>query len=187
MNFFPKVQNKIAFHRVIVPEEDHHTFSISHPKHLLLIDTPLATERDLHHGSHSNASSKHPQNTVHEVCNDHSLSGSHHDQSEIIDPDEPILKRPHEASTIQLFFDLFFVANLTTFTTNHEIDDWDSKYTCRGPTQTCNRLTISQHSSPTLAILASYGLPGSRTRYLTFDLATTRPLREHARLYNLVS
>ena len=128
MNFFPKIQSKIAIHQVIVPEEDHHTFSISHPKHLLLIDTPLATERDLHHGSHSDVSSKHPQNTVHEVHSNHSPYGSHHDQSEILDPDEPVLKRPHEASTIQLFFDLFFVANLTTFTTNHEIDDWDSKY-----------------------------------------------------------
>ena len=46
---------------------------------------------------------------------------------EIVDPEEPILKRAHEASTIQLFYDLFFVANLTTFTQVHEIDDVNSK------------------------------------------------------------
>ncbi|KAF1991551.1 hypothetical protein K402DRAFT_459537 [Aulographum hederae CBS 113979] len=32
----------------------------------------------------------------------------------------------HEASTVELFFDLYFVANLTTFTANHAIVDIDS-------------------------------------------------------------
>lgn len=35
--------------------------------------------------------------------------------------DVPVFKRHHESSTIELFYDLFFVANLTTFTSNHEI------------------------------------------------------------------
>jgi low temperature requirement protein LtrA len=35
----------------------------------------------------------------------------------------PIFKEHHEASSIQLFYDLFFVANLCTFTANHEIED----------------------------------------------------------------
>ena len=125
MSFLPNIQSKIVIHRIIVPEEDHHTFSISHPKHLRLIDTPLATERDPRHSSHSDSSSKHPHHAVHEVHGDHSSSESHHDHTEVLDPEEPVLKRPHEASTIQLFFDLFFVANLTTFTSNHEIDNWN--------------------------------------------------------------
>lgn len=37
--------------------------------------------------------------------------------------DIPIFKKHHEASSIELFYDLFFVANLTTFTGNHEIED----------------------------------------------------------------
>ena len=35
--------------------------------------------------------------------------------------DVPVFKSHHESSTIELFYDLFFVANLTTFTANHEI------------------------------------------------------------------
>lgn len=33
-----------------------------------------------------------------------------------------IFKHHHEATSIELFYDLFFVANLATFTANHEID-----------------------------------------------------------------
>ena len=36
--------------------------------------------------------------------------------------DTPIFKRHHESSTIELFYDLFFVANLTIFTATHEIN-----------------------------------------------------------------
>ncbi len=36
--------------------------------------------------------------------------------------DVPVFKSHHESSTIELFYDLFFVANLTTFTANHEIN-----------------------------------------------------------------
>lgn len=41
-------------------------------------------------------------------------------------PDEPIFREHHESSTVELFFDLFFVANLATFTANHEIVDTSS-------------------------------------------------------------
>ena len=37
--------------------------------------------------------------------------------------DVPVFKKHHEASSIELFYDLFFVANLATFTANHEIED----------------------------------------------------------------
>lgn len=36
---------------------------------------------------------------------------------------EPKFRVHHEASSIELFYDLFFVANLATFTSNHPIDD----------------------------------------------------------------
>src|ERR1700733_4824328 len=35
--------------------------------------------------------------------------------------DVPIFKPHRESSTIELFYDLFFVANLTVFTKNHEV------------------------------------------------------------------
>lgn len=44
-----------------------------------------------------------------------------HDQLHKHEADQPIFKKHHESSTIELFYDLFFVANLTTFTANHEI------------------------------------------------------------------
>ena len=42
------------------------------------------------------------------------------------DPDLPPFKHHHESSTVELFYDLFFVANLATFTANHEIVDANS-------------------------------------------------------------
>jgi hypothetical protein len=41
-------------------------------------------------------------------------------------PDEPVFREHHESSTVELFFDLFFVANLASFTANHEIVDANS-------------------------------------------------------------
>ena len=128
---------------VIVPQEDTHIFSISHPKHLTLIETPVASEDDIHHGEHSHPDTtlKAPVNTEAEVRSTHSSrqssdagnggrsagSSEKHEMSDTRHPDEPVLKRAHEASTIQLFFDLFFVANLTTFSTIHEVDNWEGE------------------------------------------------------------
>jgi hypothetical protein len=44
-----------------------------------------------------------------------------------VSSDAPIFKPHHESSTIELFYDLFFVANLTTFTKNHEITSGEGK------------------------------------------------------------
>jgi len=127
---------------VIVPDQDLHIFSISHPQHLSLIATPLATAEDIYHGKHS-----HPDDTLREEhaptpasinqenrtdSNESTQGGSEAGEStrrpiRPRHPDEPVLKRAHEASTIQLFFDLFFVANLTTFSTVHEVDTWSGR------------------------------------------------------------
>ena len=43
--------------------------------------------------------------------------------------DEPPVFKPHrESSTVELFYDLFFVANLTVFTKNHEINSGHGGY-----------------------------------------------------------
>ena len=39
----------------------------------------------------------------------------------------PAFREREEASSIELFYDLFFVANLTTFTNVHAIDDTQSR------------------------------------------------------------
>jgi len=40
----------------------------------------------------------------------------------------PIFKEHHEADSIELFYDLFFVANLATFTANHKIENNQGKF-----------------------------------------------------------
>ena len=47
------------------------------------------------------------------------------------DSELPVFKHHHESSTVELFYDLFFVANLSTFTSNHEINN----AACRLPAQ----------------------------------------------------
>ncbi|KAF2810489.1 uncharacterized protein BDZ99DRAFT_520558 [Mytilinidion resinicola] len=44
------------------------------------------------------------------------------------DPQHLVFHQRHEANTLELFFDLFFVANLATFTAHHSITDSDSLY-----------------------------------------------------------
>jgi hypothetical protein len=42
--------------------------------------------------------------------------------------DSPEFHRHAEATSIELFYDLFFVANLTTFTNVHEVNDHKCEY-----------------------------------------------------------
>lgn len=59
--------------------------------------------------------------------NDHGHGhGSSDDQNSVMSSvpnGEPDLVKHHEAPVIQLFYDLFFVANLCTFTSVHEVND----------------------------------------------------------------
>ena len=48
------------------------------------------------------------------------------------DPRLPPLRSHQGSSTVELFYDLFFVANLATFTTNHDIVDGKSLKKLRG-------------------------------------------------------
>jgi hypothetical protein len=122
MDYLSKPIPVPAIHEVIVPEQDYHTFAISHPDHLKLYASPLAT-----HGTHHIGHTGHAQHHGEAHAHGSVSSGSDHGSPAEQDPDVPVLKRAHEASTIQLFFDLFFVANLTTFTSLHEIDNWQGR------------------------------------------------------------
>ena len=131
MKFFPKLKPSTSIHHVLIGDEDVNTFTITHPKHLGLFATPLADDRKAarHAYALADAAGKEPKYAVEERhgSGDSSPPEGKHPYDEE-DPEEPVLKRAHEASTIQLFYDLFFVANLTTFTSVHEIDDADSKW-----------------------------------------------------------
>ena len=77
---------------------------------LPLIASPLADTDDIHHQRHG-------------------VREKTFEKSQIFSLDQqqtPVFRKKEEASPIELFYDLFFVANLTSFTTVHPIDDKQS-------------------------------------------------------------
>ena len=43
--------------------------------------------------------------------------------------DIPTFRRHHEANPLELYFDLYFIANLTTFVAHNDIENLESTYT----------------------------------------------------------
>ncbi|KAF3482612.1 uncharacterized protein GIQ15_05371 [Arthroderma uncinatum] len=79
---------------------------------LPFVASPVLTEQELrdekkHHG-------------------DHNHHGSSAPEEQSFPTDCPILKKNHEATTMELFYDLFFVATLAIFHATHEINTSDS-------------------------------------------------------------
>lgn len=88
---------------------------------LPLFATPLEQEGGHgHHQGHSNSEPSFEQEQ-------NFKSDGHIREIEVIRDDTPAFREKEEASTIELFYDLFFVANLTSFTNVHAIDDRSSK------------------------------------------------------------
>jgi len=91
-----------------VSEED---FNVR--KHTPWIVSPLATRAEKappEHPSHSDRALEFDETHIHRS-----------------DSELPVFKHHKESSTVELFYDLFFVANLATFTANHEIVDVNCK------------------------------------------------------------
>ena len=88
---------------------------------LPLISTPL--EQEGGHGHHH----RHNHSETSLGQEQDFKSGGHIREIEAIRDDTPAFREKEEASTIELFYDLFFVANLTSFTNVHAIDDRTSK------------------------------------------------------------
>lgn len=88
---------------------------------LPFIASPLEQEggHQRHHSHQSNQSINSE--------NDLKSAGGHVTEIAVIRDDTPAFREKEEASTIELFYDLFFVANLTSFTNVHAIDDRKSK------------------------------------------------------------
>ncbi|KAL8851436.1 MAG: hypothetical protein Q9221_003615 [Calogaya cf. arnoldii] len=65
----------------------------------------------------------HDRNTPSRTSEQSSMEKSHPHESSEHDGGTPAFREREEASSIELFYDLFFVANLTSFTNVHPIDD----------------------------------------------------------------
>jgi hypothetical protein len=123
----PLVQSLYSLGDALTSDLDEHKFKILHPKHISLIKSPLIESQSAEipsNHSDSSLSKKEPFSNVEYqgVPPLEQKKGSHED-----DPDFPRLRYEQESSTIQLFYDLFFVANLTTFTAKHQVSDSNSK------------------------------------------------------------
>lgn len=127
----PRLASIVSVEKVLVAEQDHSTFTIAHPKSLALFASPLIADREKYERDHAqphHAVKRQPLASVREEYSqerrNYSLPTSQQEvASSTFDPEEPVLHHAHESSTIQLFYDLFFVANLTTFTAKREIND----------------------------------------------------------------
>jgi low temperature requirement protein LtrA len=84
-------------------------------KHTPWIASPLEKQVD----SNESSGTTTPEHVSHAAK--HDAHDAHHGGSH-----GPKFKHHRESSTIELFYDLFFVANLATFTANHEIVSADS-------------------------------------------------------------
>ena len=74
----------------------------------------------------------------------------------------PIFREREEASSIELFYDLFFVANLTSFTNVHSIDDFTGMSTIPPSHANLQILTIRQRLNPISASSRSSGSTGCK-------------------------
>ena len=106
---------------VLVANHDRTAFSTAHPKHLPLLTSPVQGEGEAHEQEKSIHRQGELHHTVPNNTRQYNPPGRHGGSPRT--SDEPVLHHSHESSVIQLFFDLFFVANLTAFTSAHEINN----------------------------------------------------------------
>ena len=88
-------------------------------RHTPWIASPLEREEAENSSGHNTPPHDAKQTTTREKALHFDLPHRH-------DRSLPPFKHHHESSTVELFYDLFFVANLATFTANHEIVNADS-------------------------------------------------------------
>lgn len=132
---------------------------------LPLIATPLEQEggHTNHHGHRSDGSLDQENDLK---------AGGHISEIAVIRDDTPAFREKEEASTIELFYDLFFVANLTSFTNVHAIDDRTSKSLGVPPFD--KKYTYGKLSK-------SYFIIHWLFRHLVVHLAASSPLRRPIR------
>ncbi|MCJ1402513.1 hypothetical protein MMC11_005733 [Xylographa trunciseda] len=132
MGIIPEALKRItSVQQVFITEKDETSFPHRKPKYTPLIKSPLKQNKHHHrhlgHGKTLFAS----VNATHEGTDTQQEALDEEEDEEereieLLEDGEPELHRARETSVVQLFYDLFFVANLTTFTSVHEISDTDS-------------------------------------------------------------
>ena len=108
--------------RLLVASNDVTKIGLAHHHEVHWFSTPVEPKEEI--GRHGSVDSDAEE--IYKIKEGHDDHGhGHHGpfHNEDIPEDEPWLKRPHEPASIGLFYDLFFVANLCTFTHVHEIND----------------------------------------------------------------
>lgn len=80
----------------------------------------------------------------------------------------PMFREREEASSMELFYDLFFVANLSSFTGVHSIDDVTSMPTITSSHLNPQVLTTRQRLNPTSASSRSSGSTGCKLPFMTY-------------------
>ena len=177
---------------LVAETDDEIHFSIAHPKTLPWFANPVA-EPGQHNGRGGHGHEHHQHAPAEQTNSSHgsasgSLAEKHNTRIEAhklrAAEGEPELKLAHEATVIQLFYDLFFVANLTTFTGVHEINDADSEAILIFKALSLIRTKVSSLIS---ASLAFSGSPGFKCLSTIFDSVWTRSGNGSARHFNLVS
>ncbi|MCJ1473698.1 hypothetical protein MMC13_002349 [Lambiella insularis] len=137
MGVLDKLKPATSVHQVFIIEKDETTFPQKAPRYTPLFRSPLKDHehnRPNHHHRHHKHGDVSPE-VIH--LTDHNAKDSpsakllqDEDEAEAEDEKltegEPHLVRARKTSVVQLFYDLFFVANLTTFTSRHEINDANS-------------------------------------------------------------
>ena len=109
---------------------DQTKFGFIHPKVIPFIQNPLEDPAQPQEDKQApdELSPKVTQATVQSMDGGHGHPHHHHRSPFEYDPEQPRLRYETESSSIQLFYDLFFVANLTTFTGKHEINSGSGKF-----------------------------------------------------------
>ena len=130
----PRILTTIG--QVLTADLDESKFHFLHPRRIPWIQSPLKDGTDEEDGEGSGAELA-PEETRESVPEakptvDVVVKKDGHEHHHFgpdpfeLAPDEPPLRYQTESSTIQLFYDLFFVANLTTFTARHEVSNGES-------------------------------------------------------------
>ncbi|KAK9489858.1 hypothetical protein V1508DRAFT_426712, partial [Lipomyces doorenjongii] len=110
MGIFETLTKFTVVKTVFITEKDENWLQDKVPKYTPLFRSPLADdEQNYSHGE--DAATQEPEDEL---------------EAETLTEGEPRLVRARETSVVQLFYDLFFVANLATFTSKHEINTTDA-------------------------------------------------------------
>lgn len=135
-------------------------------KALPLFASPLEEHLE-HHQVHEYDSHEHESHSGKEPTLGEGEVTTEIHQTRLAFPRMPTFRQREEASSIELFYDLFFVANLSSFTSVHSIDDTTSMPIIASLHSNAEVLTTRQRLNPTSASFRSSGSTGYKSPFMT--------------------